>query len=312
MSIAVLVVVHDGLVFAADSASTVMAAGPGAPAGVANVYNNANKIVNLIKGERLGCIVYGSGSIGSASISTLLKDFRSKLTSDDPKVTSGFLKEIKEGLRDKEWAQTLSFNLKKYTVEEVAKVIAAFLENECKKAGPSATATDLGAIIGGYSHDSPLGEAWFVELKRGIANVPQCLKKPGDVGLSWGGSGESLNRLVFGFSPALFPALAETGISIDGKVVSAQELSEQLNALLSTRLQAPLVLAPMPIQDAIDLGEFLVYVAEMFSRFLPGAQVVGGPIEVAAVTKHESFKWIRRKHYYNRNLNVGALENVHD
>jgi len=41
----------------------------------------------------------------------------------------------------------------------------------------------------------------------------------------------------------------------------------------------------------------------MFTRFLPGAKIIGGPIEIAAITKHEGFKWISRKHYYDKSLN---------
>lgn len=52
MSIAVIIGVHDGIVIAADSASTLTILTtatplPGAPAGIANVYDNANKIFNL-------------------------------------------------------------------------------------------------------------------------------------------------------------------------------------------------------------------------------------------------------------------------
>lgn len=85
--------------------------------------------------------------------------------------------------------------------------------------------------------------------------------------------------------------------------VTAEDLSKQLSPILSVKLQAPLVFAPMPIQDAIDLARFLVHASIMYSRFLPGAQIVGGPIEVAAITKHEGFKWISRKHYYDASLN---------
>lgn len=80
MSIAVTISVHDGVVLAADSASTLASGFIGAPPGAEraaqlamNVYNNANKIANLYKGEPIGCVAHGSGSIGSASISTLLK-----------------------------------------------------------------------------------------------------------------------------------------------------------------------------------------------------------------------------------------------
>ena len=59
----------------------------------------------------------------------------------------------------------------------------------------------------------------------------------------------------------------------------------------------------MPIQDAIDLAEFLVELTIKWSRFTPGPPTVGGPIEIAAITRHEGFKWIRRKQYYSPELN---------
>jgi hypothetical protein len=33
------------------------------------------------------------------------------------------------------------------------------------------------------------------------------------------------------------------------------------------------------------------------------AKTVGGPIEIAAITKHEGFKWIERRHFYPPELN---------
>ena len=50
MTIAISVKVHDGLVLATDSASAISATGPGAPPGVLNVYNNANKYHKLMQG----------------------------------------------------------------------------------------------------------------------------------------------------------------------------------------------------------------------------------------------------------------------
>jgi hypothetical protein len=49
MSIAVVVGVHDGVVIAADSASTLMVSvAPNTVAGIANVYDNANKIFQFV------------------------------------------------------------------------------------------------------------------------------------------------------------------------------------------------------------------------------------------------------------------------
>ena len=66
----------------------------------------------------------------------------------------------------------------------------------------------------------------------------------------------------------------------------------------------------MPVQDAIDLAIFLVETTIGFTKFLPGANTVGGAVDVATVTRHEGFKWIRRKHYYPNNLNPLETDHV--
>lgn len=286
MSIAVLIGVHDGVVLAADSASTLtfptppgMVLPPGQQSVVGNVYDNANKIFNLVKGQPIGCITFGSGNIGNASIGTLIKDLRKKLT-DTP--------------------EEMAFNAAQYTMEGIAKILAKFLENECEKLDRSARHnTNLGLLLGGYSKPGDLGESWSVEILNGVPQQPKKLRQDHEVGLSWGGATEVLQRIVMGFSPQIFPALAAVMQPPQDPAV----LASQLGPVLAAQLQAPLVFAPMPIQDVIDLARFLVHSAVMYARFLPGPNIVGGPIEIAAITKHENFKWISRKHYYDQPLN---------
>lgn len=291
MSIAVLIGVHDGLVLAADSASTLMISLPQQGGTMAaNVYDNANKIFNLIKGRPLGCATFGSGSIGNASIGTLIKDFRVKLSVSDPKENE------------------LKFDVKNYTMEQVAGLLADFLAKECNKLKPpEIKAITLGFLVGGYSSGESLGESWSVEIKQGIAGKPTKLREKDQPGASWGGSGEALQRLVLGYSLGLFDVLAK----VSQPTKSPKEIMQELGPLLAANLQAPLVFAPMPIQDAVELGRFLVHAAIMFSRFLPGPQIVGGPIEVAAITKHEGFKWISRKHYYDPQQFFENREPIH-
>jgi len=244
-----------------------------------NVYENANKIFNLVKGMPLGCATYGSGSIGNASIATLIKDVRQKLT-----------------------AEELGFNRKSYTIEGLCSILGKFLETECAKIKMPALieSTNIGFLVGGYSSDAPLGESWFVEIAKGKANKAVKLRNDEDVGLSWGGEGgEVVQRIVLGFSPLIPHVLAE----VMQPQQSVTTIQQTLVPLLQARLQAPVVFAPMPIQDAIDLGRFLVDAAINFSRFTPGPQVVGGPIEIAAITKHEGFKWINRKYYFDEERN---------
>lgn len=296
MSIAVLIGVHDGIVIAADSASTLtISVAPGAAAGIANVYDNANKIFNLYKGKPIGCVTFGLGSIGNSSIGTLIKDLRVKLM-------------------DKEKAKNLDppFDPDNYTMEGVSKTTAQFLAQECKKYPATMPAVNMGLLFGGYSTGQSLGDSWRVEIQAGVPTDPVQLRPPDQAGISWGGIGEVINRIVLGFSPLIYQVLAEVSGGGGQAPATAQQLFAQLNQLLITRLQASLVFAPMPIQDAIDLGRFLVHASITFSRFLPGAQMVGGPIEIAAITKHEGFKWIERKHYYNQRVNREATHVVVD
>jgi hypothetical protein len=293
MSIAVIIGVHDGVVLAADSASTLTVGGnvprpgvPGTIVGVLNVYDNANKIFNLYKGHPLGCITFGSGSIGNASISTLLKDLRAKLTNRE-----------------------LGFDPNHYTIRQVAEILARFLADECSSITDLAMRRDvnMGFFLGGYSSGEPLGESWSVEIKNGESGNPVELRQKHDPGISWGGMGEVLYRIVAGYSPALFQVLAQAGRGPDGTHFSADHLAQTLGPALTANLQAP-----MPIQDAIDLARFLVHSAVMFSRFTPGPQMVGGMIEIAAITKHEGFKWISRKHYYEQTLNKEPIHVICD
>lgn len=291
MSIAVAISVHDGVVLAADSAST-LGAGimgiPGIPPGTGpqqvamNVYNNANKIANLYKGKPIGCVAYGSGSIGSASISTLLKDFRYRLM-------NGLEKD---------------FSLNSHTIEEVGRLLSSFLGQHVQRLGPNDPKPTLGLMLAGYSAEKTpgeakmLGEVWSIEIQNGVSSPPKNMRQLDPVGISWAGESESLARLLMGFSPRL-PQLLR---AVTKPTPSDQDIAK-LTGFLGGNLTAPVVFAPMPIQDTIDLAEWLVQTAIMYSRFTPGAPVVGGPIESAAITKHEGFKWIRRKHYFHREFN---------
>ncbi len=285
MSIAVIIGVHDGVVIASDSASTLMITMLPNQMGVANVYDNANKIFNLYKGRPIGCVSFGAGSIGNASIGTLIKDLRAKLMR-------------------KEEAQKLNFDPDSYTMEHVSQIVAKFLEDECGRQSEAARlALNIGLMFGGYSSGQGLGETWLVEIQAGKAAKPRQMRKPEEPGVSYGGLSDIIQRILSGYSPFLFQVLASVSGTQGNAPVTADDLAKQLTPILQASLQAPLVFAPMPIQDAVDLARFLVHAAIMYSRFLPGAQMVGGPVEIAAITKHEGFKWISRKHYYEGELN---------
>jgi len=279
MTIAISVKVHDGVVLAADSASTLFSQ----EGGIIHVYNNANKILNLYKshekkidGLPIGIITYGLGGIGNSSISTLIKDFRTSL--------------MDKGNR---W----DLDVDKYKIEKVAQDFKAFIFDETfqpffkdLKEPPF-----LGFIIAGYSSSEPLAEEWRIEILNGECIGPFPIREKSNVGLAWGGESKTISRLILGYDPSLHDILKDMNVKEEEIMPTIQFIQQ--------RTEAPLVPAAMPIQDAIDLAKFLVETTISFTRFLPGAPTVGGPVEIATITKHEGFKWIIRKHYYDNKYN---------
>lgn len=149
--------------------------------------------------------------------------------------------------------------------------------------------------VGGYSSNSPLAELWDINIKGGECSGPTFLRNQADVGVNWGGDPEAVSRLVLGYSESLPAALLEVGATADTLTGIVD--------VIRNHAQVNLVWNAMPIQDAIDLADFLVGAAISFARFRPGAETVGGPVEIAAITKHEHFRWVKRKHYFSTLLN---------
>lgn len=269
MSIAVVVKVYDGVVLASDSATSLIGGG-----GILNVYNHADKIFNLVVGKPIGMIGWGFGGIGGASITTLVKDLRKKL---EDKTSELFLGE-------------------NYTFEDIGKKVEKFFfEDKYNPIYHDATKKPhLGFFIAGYSSNSDAPEVWRFQIIEGKPDYIQ-LRDQKDSGINWGGETEPINRLIKGVGSGLPKILKELGTP-DEQITPAIEA-------ISSKLEQPLVTEAMPIQDAIDLAKFLVTTTIGFVKFNLGAPTVGGPIEIAAITKHEHFKWIKRKHYFNTKLN---------
>ena len=279
MTIAISLKVNDGIVLATDSATTMMGRDPLGKIGVVNIYDNANKIFNLRKGLRVGAITWGSGSIGNASISTLAKDFRELITKGN-----------------EEEGNNWKIDPDDYTIEDIAIKFKNFIydENYDVAFKDWKQKPILGFMIVGYSTGVPLAEEWKIDID-GECRGPYLIRKQSEIGITWNGEAEAICRLFFGFGSGLPNVLKQAKLE--------EKKIQQIIDLCKKQMIAQMVAPPMPIQDAIDLAIYLVKTTVGFSKFTPGAPTVGGPIEVAAITKHEGFKWVTRKHYFDTTLN---------
>ncbi len=280
MTLAISLKVNDGLILASDSATTLY----DDKGSILKVYNNANKIFNLRKGLPIGAITWGAGSIGSIAISTLAKDLRRRFAGKDP--------------NHQDWR----IDPDSYTIEQVADRLRAFMYEEhylpLYKDTPKKPF--LGFIVGGHTPNEGLAEEYLVTIVDGSCNAPTPLRPKDQCGWNAQGQPEAVVRLVLGFSQRLPQILTE-----DLGVAQAQ--LAQAVQVIRAKSEVFMLSPAMPIQDAIELAEFLVDLTIKYERFvlMPGAGTVGGPIEIAAITKHEGFKWVKRKHYFNGDLNPG-------
>lgn len=68
---------------------------------------------------------------------------------------------------------------------------------------------------------------------------------------------------------------------------------------------APIIdaIAVLPKEELANLAESLVNLTSLKRRMSLDAETVGGPIDVAVITKGDGFIWIKRKHYFKPELN---------
>lgn len=65
----------------------------------------------------------------------------------------------------------------------------------------------------------------------------------------------------------------------------------------------------LPKEELADMAEALVSLTALKRRVSLEEETVGGPIDVAVVSKGDGLIWIRRKHYFDPALNRSYLTN---
>ena len=277
MTVAVAVKVFDGVVLAADSATTFQLQG-----GSAQVYNGANKVFHLHRDRPIGAMTWGLANVGSASIATLAKDLRRRLMGKDDLYPDWELDDA-------------------YTVRQVAERLIEMVWGEVYQPEweGKADCPFAGFLVVGYSGGEKQAEGWLVELDSADkANPPAPVQSfdPTQSGWIAFGQPQATGRLFNGVDPF---------VASDVLAAVAPAQKPAVKQLLLDAQQMP-AQAAMPFVDAIKLARFMVDVTAGYNRFLLGPDTVGGPVEVAGISRHEGFKWIERKHYYDGNLNPGS------
>ena len=86
----------------------------------------------------------------------------------------------------------------------------------------------------------------------------------------------------------------------------------QLSTLLDQQNYQPImtIVASLPKDGLAEMAETLVNLTSFKRRVTPTAETVGGPIDVAVISKGDGLVWIKRKHYFAPELNIRYLDRV--
>lgn len=88
-------------------------------------------------------------------------------------------------------------------------------------------------------------------------------------------------------------------------------LNEAMDEVIRKKYVNPLyqAVASLSKEDLAEMAESLIYLTYLQRRITNAEESVGGPVDVAVLTKGDGFIWIKRKHYFSPDLNAHFFAN---
>ena len=98
------------------------------------------------------------------------------------------------------------------------------------------------------------------------------------------------------------------GIDLDALM---EDYQKKIQGLKQTKMISPLMqtVSTMGKEDLAELAENLIYQTSLKRHITPNLESVGGPVDVAVISKGDGFIWIKRKHYFSPDLNRSFFDN---
>jgi hypothetical protein len=90
-----------------------------------------------------------------------------------------------------------------------------------------------------------------------------------------------------------------------------EDFQSEISDFATEEYEKPMldVLRTAPKETLAELAESLVSITSLRQRVSGDLETVGGPVDVALISKGEGFIWIKRKHYFDKELNPHYVRN---
>jgi hypothetical protein len=283
MTIAACYLSGDGVVFGADSTTTMFVSGLGPTAfGSEHHYNFAQKIFQIGEDSTLAMTMWGLGNLSSVSYRTLIAQFADSLAGQGV----GSVQDVARGWSKYFWvayAQDFGEVIKR---AKALQSKASRTDDESRELLALSQLYSGGFCVGGYVLSDRRPQAFEIKYDPLLSAPPT----PDSLALGstrfWG-CPNLINRLVYGI---------DQGVLLDilncGKWGGSQQ--ELVDLLMPYCLGQPF---DLPIREAIDWVHASIYTTIKTMKFSHMAPVCGGPVEVAVITTDRRFRWVRHKRF---------------
>lgn len=128
---------------------------------------------------------------------------------------------------------------------------------------------------------------------------------------------DSIDEIVEAFLSTTTNSAAKAQISDklhEAKAAILDHLSKTLEAYGQEHFVQPIIsmVASLPKVELASMAETLVNLTSFKRRISTDAETVGGPIDVALISKGDGLVWVNRKHYFDKDLNYHFFMNYSD
>lgn len=130
----------------------------------------------------------------------------------------------------------------------------------------------------------------------------------------------AVRRILDSYSSTLLNLLAPKPITTRNRYqqamskateIFAQDFENEMSEYQNSRFIQPVldIVCGLPKSELAAMAESLVNLTSFRRHVTPDAETVGGPIDVAIISRGDGFIWIKRKHYFQPELNQHFFAN---
>lgn len=304
MTAEIAVMNREAIALAADSAIAIV---EGEGEEITKIFMSANKLFALSQVHPVGMMYYGNTRLGEVPWETVIKLYRDHLGTEEKETIEAYSLEFIRFINE----QAGKFRIDGSDAEwpRSGIIVAGFGASEVYPAIVSLEVLGFrGQLV--YRRDKPVKAIQGIE-----ALILPFAQKEVVQGFMNGVEPSYRNKLLYVIEFILIKLLADTLKGSDEEVSrglrdALTSLNQEVERMERDEYALPVLrtIAEMPKSELPTLAEALVGLQSLKRKVSEDHETVGGPIDVALISKGDGFIWIKQKQYFDPDINPQYFE----